>query len=78
MPGPLGDQRWSCFFDQIAGQGVLSKPTPAEFGHNGFFRYERHSVYWRHLLNGDIGIGTLLHERMHQIGRFQDDFGLGL
>jgi hypothetical protein len=29
-------------------------------------------------LNGDIGIGTLLHERMHQIGRFQDDFGLGL
>ena len=26
--------------------------------------------------NGDIGIVTLLHERMHQIERFREDFGL--
>jgi plasmid stabilization system protein ParE len=39
-----------------------------------FFRYERHFVYWRHLSNGDIGIVTILHERMHQIDRFKEDF----
>ena len=65
-------------FDMIAGHGVASKPIPAEFGVEGFFfRYERHFVYWRHLLNGDIGIVTILHDRMHQIDRFRDDFGLG-
>jgi hypothetical protein len=26
--------------------------------------------------NGDIGIVTILHERMHQIDRFREDFGL--
>jgi hypothetical protein len=39
-----------------------------------FFRYERHFVYWRRLSNGDIGIVTILHERMHQIERLRDDF----
>ena len=33
--------------------------------------------YWRYLSNGDIGIVTILHERMHQIDRFREDFGLG-
>lgn len=62
-------------FDRIATHGVVSKPIPAAFGVNGFFfRYERHFVYWRHLSNGDIGIVTILHERMHQLSRFQDDF----
>ena len=57
---------------------VVSKPIPAEFGLNGFFfRYERHFVYWRHLSNGDIGIVTILHERMQQIDSFRDDFGPG-
>ena len=65
-------------FEKIAAHGVLSKPIPAEFGLNGFFfRYERHFVYWRYLSNGDIGIVTILHERMHQIDRFRDDFGPG-
>jgi toxin ParE1/3/4 len=65
-------------FDKIAVHGVASKPIPAEFGVEGFFfRYERHFVYWRHLLNGDIGIVTILHERMHQIDRFRDEFGAG-
>lgn len=65
-------------FGQIESCGVLSKPIPAEFGVEGyFFRCERHFVYWRRLANGDIGIVTILHERMHQIGRFRDDFGKG-
>ena len=64
-------------FHKIAAHGVVSKPIPAEFGLNGFFfRYERHFVYWRHLSNGDIGIVTILHERMHQISRFSEDFGM--
>ena len=63
--------------EKIAAHGVASKPVPAEFGVEGFFfRYERHFVYWRYLSNGDIGIVTILHERMHQIGRYRDDFGL--
>ncbi|WP_235027149.1 hypothetical protein [Cognatazoarcus halotolerans] len=54
-----------------------SRPIPAEFDIDGyFFRYERHFVYWRWLSNGDIGIVTILHERMHQIDRFREDFGL--
>jgi toxin ParE1/3/4 len=64
-------------FDRIETRGVTSKPVPAEFGVDGyFFRYERHFVYWRRLSNGDIGIVTILHERMHQIDRFREDFGL--
>lgn len=65
-------------FDRVASHGVASKPVPAEFGVDGFFfRYEHHFVYWRNLSNGDIGIVTILHERMHQIDRFREDFGLG-
>lgn len=63
-------------FDGIETHRTSSRPIPAEFGIEGyFFRYERHIVYWRRLSNGDIGIATLLHERMHQIDRFRDDFG---
>lgn len=65
-------------FERIASHGVLSKPVPAEFGVSGFFfRYEHHIVYWRYLSDGDVGIVTILHERMHQIDCFTDDFGLG-
>jgi len=61
-------------FDQIESHGVVSKPVPAEFGVEGYyFRYERHFVYWRKLSNGDIGVVTILHERMHQIDRFSED-----
>lgn len=63
-------------FDGIATHRTSSRPIPAEFGIEGyFFRYERHFVYWRWLSNGDIGIVTILHERMHQIDRFREDFG---
>jgi plasmid stabilization system protein ParE len=64
-------------FEAIDTHKVMSRPVPAEFGVEGyFFRYERHFVYWRRLSNGDIGIVTVLHERMHQIDRFREDFGL--
>ena len=62
-------------FARIAAGGVASRPVPAEFGVDGcFFRYEKHFVYWKWLSNGDIGIVTVLHERMHQFGRFLDDY----
>jgi plasmid stabilization system protein ParE len=64
-------------FSKIDSHGVSSKAIPAEFGVEGFFfRYGRHFVYWQRLSNGDIGIVTILHGRMHQIDRYRDDFGL--
>jgi plasmid stabilization system protein ParE len=63
-------------FGAIQTHGVVSRPIPAEFGVEGYvFRFERHFVYWRRLANGDIGIVTILHERMHQIDRFREDLG---
>lgn len=64
-------------FDRIESHGVMSRPVPAEFGVEGyFFRYEQHFVYWRRLSDSGVGIVTILHERMHQIDRFREDFGL--
>lgn len=64
-------------FERIACHGVVSRPIPAELGVQGYcYRYRKHIVYWKTLANGDIGIVTILHERMHQIERFRSDFGL--
>jgi plasmid stabilization system protein ParE len=64
-------------FEKISTHQALSHPIPAEFGVQGYFlRYERHFVYWRRLADGNIGIVTILHERMHRIERFRDTFGL--
>lgn len=64
-------------FEGIPDHRTPSRPVPAEFGIEGyFFRYEQHFIYWRGLSNGDIGIVTILHERMHQIDRFREDFGV--
>jgi toxin ParE1/3/4 len=64
-------------FEKIETGGVMSRPIQAELGVDGyFFRYQQHFVYWRNLPNGDIGIVTILHERMHQIDRFREDFDL--
>ena len=64
-------------FAKLETHEVLSRPIPAEFEVDGFFcRYEKHFVYWRYLSSGDIGIVTILHERMHQVGRLRDDFGI--
>ena len=60
--------------DKIESHGVASHPVPAEFGVEGYyFRHAHHFVYWRPLSNGDIGIVTVLHERMHQMDRFRND-----
>ena len=64
-------------FGKINNHEVTSRSIPAEFGVGGyFFRYEKHFVYWKNLSRGDIGIVTVLHESMHQIDRFKDDFSL--
>ncbi|MCG9917168.1 MAG: type II toxin-antitoxin system RelE/ParE family toxin [Phenylobacterium sp.] len=63
-------------FEAIADRQIPWRPVPAEFGVEGFVgRYEHHLIYWRALTDGDVGIVTVLHERMHQISRFRDDFG---
>ena len=62
-------------FSKIETREVVSRPVPADLGVEGFFfRYEKHVVYWQRLSNGDIGIVTVLHERMHQIDRFREEF----
>lgn len=64
-------------FERIESHQVMSRPIPAEFGVEGYwFRYERHIVYWRRLANGDIGVATILHERMHQMDRLRGDLEL--
>lgn len=61
--------------DGVSTRLTPSRPIPGEFGIDGFFfRYEQHVVYWRRLSNGDIGVVTILHARMHQIDRFSEDF----
>ena len=62
-------------FEGIETGAVASRPVPAEFEVSGYvFRYERHFVYRKTLADGAIGIVTVLHERMHQIGRFLEDY----
>ncbi len=64
-------------FERISTEGASSRPIPAAFEVDGFvFRFEKHFVYWRYLSNGDIGIVTVLHERMHQFDRFRDEAGI--
>ena len=55
-------------FEGIAAGETISRPVPADFGVDGhYFRYERHFVYWKWLSDGDVGIVTVLHQRMHQL-----------
>lgn len=62
-------------FDAIAARKFPWRPIPADFGIEGYVcRYEQHLIYWKLLRNGDVGVVTILHERMHQIDRFRDDF----
>lgn len=62
-------------FEAIAARAVPWRPVPAEFGVDGYVcRYEKHLIYWKVLGDGGVGIVTILHERMHQIERFRDDF----
>jgi plasmid stabilization system protein ParE len=63
-------------FDRIEGHGVASRPIPAEFSVEVFyFRHQHHFVYLRRLSDGDIGIVSVLHERIHQSDFFRHDLG---
>jgi toxin ParE1/3/4 len=63
-------------FESIAAREFPWRAIPVDFEVSGFFcKFERHFIYWKLLTNGDIGIVTILHERMHQIERFKDDLG---
>lgn len=63
-------------FEEIAARREIWRQIPAEFGVNGYFcRYEKHVIYWRLLSDGDVGIATILHERMHRIERLQAELG---
>ena len=63
-------------FGQIAARSVPWRRVPAEFGLDGYLcRYEHHYIYWKVLADGDVGIVTVLHERMHQIEGFVEDWG---
>lgn len=62
-------------FTEIAERRFPWRPVPAAFGVDGYVcRYERHLIYWKLLADGDVGIVTVLHERMHHIGLYKDDF----
>lgn len=62
-------------FEAIAAHAFPWRSIPADFGVSGYFcRYESHFVYWKLLGDGTVGIVTILHEKMHQIERFRDDF----
>lgn len=61
-------------FDQIESHGVTSRAIPAGVCLECFhFRHAHHFVYWRRLSNGDVPIGTIRHERMHQMDHFRDN-----
>jgi hypothetical protein len=38
--------------------------------------YQQHLIYWRGPSNGDIGIVTVVHDRMYPIARFQENLRL--
>lgn len=62
-------------FEAIAARRFPWRRLPAEFGVDGYVcRYGRHLIYWKLLGDGSVGIVTVLHDRMHQIERFRDDF----
>ena len=63
-------------FAAIAVREIPWRPIPAEFGVSGFVcRHDQHLIYWKLLADGSVGIVTILHERMHQIERFREDWG---
>jgi len=60
-------------FEKIVKKQVLSHPVPAEFGVNGFYvKYKKHFIYWKYLESGEVGVVTILHERMHQMKQFKN------
>lgn len=62
-------------FQAIAAREFPWRAIPAELEADGFVcKYEHHFIYWKILADDTVGIVTILHERMHQIERFRDDW----
>ena len=62
------------YFERVAARETLWRQIPTDFGVEGFYgQCENHSVYWRGLSDGRIGIVAILPRRRHPIGRFGDD-----
>ncbi len=62
-------------FAAIAARDSPWRAIPAEFGVSGYVcKRERHFIYWKLLSDNSVGIVTILHERMHQIDRFKEDW----
>jgi plasmid stabilization system protein ParE len=48
--------------------------VPADINREAYFsRYERHLVFFRELNNGDLGVMSILHERMELPVRLMED-----
>jgi len=48
--------------------------VPADIKRSAYFsRYEHHYVFFRELKNGDLGIMSILHERMNLPVRLKED-----
>ncbi|WP_306298552.1 type II toxin-antitoxin system RelE/ParE family toxin [Sphingomonas sp. IBVSS2] len=61
--------------ETIAERASPWRTIPAELGVAGYYcRFERHLLYWRVLEDGDIGIVTILHERMQQVNPLREAF----
>lgn len=59
-------------FSTIEEKKRLSRNIPSEFSVRGYYyQYKKHFVYWKYLKSGDIGIVTILHQRMHQLKQFE-------
>jgi len=55
-------------FTKIAAGEAFKKPIPAEFEVTGWVsRYQKHFIYSRVFTSGQVGIVTILHEKMHQL-----------
>ena len=61
-------------FQLIADRKALWRTIPAESEVDGFYRrYKHHYIYFRELTGGDVGIATVLHERIHLGTRLRED-----
>ncbi|PCI73025.1 MAG: plasmid stabilization protein [Gammaproteobacteria bacterium] len=60
-------------FSTIEKNKLLSRSIPSEFSVRGYYyQHKKHFVYWKYLKSGEIGIVTILHQRMHQLKHFKN------
>ncbi|WP_017930493.1 type II toxin-antitoxin system RelE/ParE family toxin [Robiginitomaculum antarcticum] len=60
-------------FNMIVDRKILWRSIPAAYGVDGYYAdYEKHRVYWKVLMDGEIGIAAVLHERMNHGDRLTE------